>query len=200
MIVEVAIGILLGALSTFFTLSLFHSLIKPRLYFSKNIRVVTDDGPGYNYYIRLKASGAVNLIDTRAVCRIYVKDIGREGSTFTNSYEIPCTWASSLMLRPRKIRTIRILWHQSDIVKFDRTYGVDNLELYPLLREAAFPRIQEYGRRLEDVFLSFDRVHIRLLVMGHDSVTGVKSVYSSPKYTFHNLMHGNWSDVDEQYC
>ena len=43
--------------------------------------------------------------------------------------------------------------------------------------------------------MSYENVYVIVYVIGHDRLTGLKKLYESPKYRFHNLDRGSWDGI-----
>jgi hypothetical protein len=185
-IIEVIVGVFVGILATFITILIFHALVAPRIYFSEHIRVYwlrTRNRPSYS--IKMKKNGFVDLIDTQIHCVLYVKDTLKSGGKLWNSYKIPTTFSDSLLIKSNS-RSIHLKLHEADVSCLDNFL---NLKKFLIVGRP------DSGVRFEDFFMSYEDVYIRLSVIGHDRITGVKKLYLSNKYYFNHIRSGSWEGV-----
>ncbi len=185
---EIAIGVLIGILSSLTTLFIFHVVMSPKIYWSSKIKVIwLKKSKRLSYSIKFVRSGHSDLIDNRTTCRLTIKDVNKTGSNLSNKFEIPCTFSSPLIISKDSF-IVHLKLHEANVFDcYQFEYFKKNLKIHR----------PEYGLRLEDFFMSYDTVSIRVSIVGHDRKTGIKKIYQSPKYKFHCIRNGKWgSGID----
>ena len=178
-------GIFTGFGATIFTLLVFLFIIAPKILFSHDIRrVLSAKNSRPSYSIRIKKVGYTSLIDTRIRCVIYIRDVHRRGSDLLSSYSIPTTFPDGLLYGSGS-RIVHLKLHEANLLQNRLNNKIKKFLLNSDVQTKSF--------RLEDIFLSYDDVFIRVFVLGHDRYTGVKKLYVSHKYFLFNIRDGVWT-------
>ena len=186
-IMEISIGVMIGVIATLVTLLLFHWIIAPKVSFSTDIRAVwlkISKRPSYS--IKMRKHGVVDLIDTQIRCTLFVRDVEKKGATLWNFYRIPTSHSDSL-IAPNGTRIIHLNLNDANVA------NIDNFTYFKRHLKIGRPDV---GVRFEDFFMSYNEVFIRVDVLGHDRVTGVKKLYMSEKYRFFTLRTGQWKGME----
>ncbi|WP_299354457.1 hypothetical protein [uncultured Shimia sp.] len=186
--IELAIAVAVGVLSAVVTLGVFHKLVSPKIIFSDKINVVKHKHSERSHYTtKVQKKGVIDLIETTAICRVSVFNIAKSDSSKSDSrrwnyYTIPTTFSNSLRFG-KGHRYIQLKVHESSL--FDPQKSPTIHKNTSILRP-------ERGLRLEDVFMSYEKVHVRLYILGHDRFTGIKKLYVSKPYKFWQIRTGDW--------
>ena len=187
LIIDIAIGLVLGITTTLLTLFLFHKIISPRVSFSEDIRVYwleTRNRPSYS--IKIEKHGIVDLIDTRIHCTLYIKDILKKNGPLWNSYSIPTSFSESLIVK-NGIRIVHLRLHLAKISEYKK---------FLYFEKFLHVGMPDTGVRFEDFFMSYANVYLRITILGHDRATGIKKLYQSKKYEFFSLQNGHWDEME----
>ncbi|WP_370399341.1 hypothetical protein [Sulfitobacter sp. JB4-11] len=184
---EYAIAIGLGVPATLLTLVFLHWIMSPKVRFSENIRhIYSKELKRPHYSIKVQKIGYFDLIDTTAVGRIAVQGINENLPEFWSYYVLPMSFSNSLVLSTNK-RAMRLIL--PDVMELKEGSG-------SIIRSKITIGRPELGVRLEDIFMRFPDAYVQVQLIGHDSFSGVKKLYQSPKYRFHNIRNGKWNGME----
>lgn len=186
-LIGVILSTSIGIFSAFAFIGISHALLAPRIIFSRDIRVSYDSYLNkFAYAIRIRKSGYIDLIDTRIQCRVFIKDVRKNGSGTINSYKIPTSWDDTLYIKS-SARFIFLKIHDSKLL--DQTVN-------PIFLRNTKINVPDVGIRFEDIFLSHEKTYVQIFILGHDRFTGIKKLFESPKYFFHNLREGQYNEMN----
>lgn len=182
-IFKLAETVSIGVASTIITILIFLYIISPRIRFSRDVHIRNiDHADRQDYRIRVKRYVINNLIDCKILCNILIKDIGKNNKNIWTRYKIPTSFEETLRF-PVGLVNVKLKIHKSNIIE-----NPDNFII-----RSNFPQFKSSGElRFEDIFMAFDNVYIIVFVIGHDPLTGVKKLYTSSRYYFHNFRHGRF--------
>lgn len=186
-IFEIAVGVLIGLLSTTIILAISHKILASKIGWSKNIRHVwLPRSHRSSYSVKVGKKGLADLIETQVRCRLAVRDVLKNGGKLWNFYDIPTSFGQSLKWT-NGARVVHLKLRQAKVNDFQR---------FPYLREHLKIARPDIGLRFEDFFMSYEEVYTQLYLVGNDRMTGVKKLYESPKYCFFQIRSGKWQRTE----
>lgn len=179
---QLLLGIPLGVVTAYVTLWVSHNLTAPRLEFSEDVRRTTprNRNPLYLYAIKIRNHRRRRLIDVSIRCRLAVFDVAETGSSIWTYYNMDLS-SNIIQAFGRGLRIIHI-----------NANSIGESQYFYLLSEDIKEAVKRNRLRIEDIFLRYKRVNLRLFIVGHDEFTGVKKIYASPSYRLYNIDRGKW--------
>lgn len=183
---QVFTGVVAGFAATLATLFIFHYIFAASIEFSRDVRVFWPKSRTRpRYSVKLRKSGLIDLVDTQIHCNLYISDVAKTNSDIQNVYRIPTTFDTSLRMK-QGTRTVHLSIQKNEKVS-------NPTSIY--LKRFVTPVYPEVGIRFEDIFRFYQDAYVRIFVLGHDRFTGVKKLYESPRYYFHNFRRGDWEGL-----
>lgn len=171
---------IVGVGSTFATILIFRWLIKPKIKFSKDVRVIKPKSGKYSYIIIIRNDSKYRtLIDVRIRCRLHVKNILNKNTGVWNIYDMVTTFNDSLVF---KNGDRRIQFSAEDSENFVNGRIYKNI-------------IEKYGEEfiyIPYIFLEYKDAYLKFYVIGNDRFTGFRHIYESQKYFSFNFNKGTW--------
>jgi len=186
MMVSAVAQVTIGVIAGFFFIFISHAIIAPRVQISQDIRTYWGKArKNYIYQVKINKTGIIDLIDCRIQCKMYILNLYDKNEDSWEVYRIPTSISETLVLSRRPVR-FRLQFYEA--------WQEVHLKNPTLLSKTKI-HLEESGIRLEDLFMSFESVYIKIFILGVDRLTGVVKLFESSKYCVSNIRYGDWDGM-----
>jgi hypothetical protein len=181
--ISVALSVPIGILCSFVVWWVLNFIISPKILFSKNISKIPY-GNGFAYRFKFENTGSRDIFDIKLIAKLRIKSLIEN---LNNNYEViylPLDNDYIPLIESTRKRSARI----RSVPRIELKYIEEkNLKYFPENISAA---IKNGNPDLEEVMKLGSKADLQLFVIGYDSISGAKKIFSSKAYAPEDIKLG----------
>lgn len=191
---DIALGFLVGILSSGFFWWITTRLLRPRIAFGDGIRKTENDAleAGYSYASRILNVGFRDAVDVEITVALrYVDPAGR--SDFAQLVALSPLTTRVMVLRRRRVKEFLGKRRYGG----NRGFGIKAQDTEGLLKRAQMPEsilrgVRDKTLRLDQVLEALPGSSVEVAVSAWDNFSGSRRIFMSPRWSLGDIREGEW--------